>query len=373
MKQPFNQRHLVIVSGLSPQVITETIYALSKKDINKIPTLVHIITTLEGAERAKLSLLTTDTAYFPRLCADYQLSHFCLEEKNIYIVKDENNNPINDIRTDKENALVANTITNIINRLTQEENAIVHVSLAGGRKTMGFYAGYALSIFGRSQDELSHVLVSEFYENNPNFFYPTPTSQIIYTKEQKPLDAAKAKVTLAIIPFIRLRHELPSRALVNTISFNEAVTLINAQNIAEQITVNLINKKLSFSSIEVELEPVEFIFYLWLLQRHITEQEHLQKPVEGEFNQEYGQQFLILFEKIFGDFSINSRTEKMLEQGMNKEFFEQKTSKIKRKLLERLGKKLSQKYLLTRIGNRGQSTYQLPFNKNKVSIIGGTL
>jgi CRISPR-associated protein (TIGR02584 family) len=35
------------------------------------------------------------------------------------------------------------------------------MSIAGGRKTMGFYAGYALSLYGRAQDRMSHVLVEE--------------------------------------------------------------------------------------------------------------------------------------------------------------------------------------------------------------------
>ncbi|MBF4102237.1 hypothetical protein INT80_01850 [Gallibacterium anatis] len=45
----------------------------------------------------------------------------------------------------------------------------MHVSIAGGRKTMGFFAGYALSLYGRAQDSLSHVLVSAEYEAIQNF------------------------------------------------------------------------------------------------------------------------------------------------------------------------------------------------------------
>jgi CRISPR-associated protein (TIGR02584 family) len=30
--------------------------------------------------------------------------------------------------------------------------------MPGERKTMGFYVGYALSLFGRAQDRLSHVI-----------------------------------------------------------------------------------------------------------------------------------------------------------------------------------------------------------------------
>lgn len=40
---------------------------------------------------------------------------------------------------------------------------------------MGFALGYAMSLFGRPQDCLSHVLVSDPYERVPDFYYPTPT------------------------------------------------------------------------------------------------------------------------------------------------------------------------------------------------------
>ena len=52
--------------------------------------------------------------------------------------------------------------------------ASLHVSIAGGRKTMGFYVGYALSLFARDQDRLSHVLVPPSLESRQDFFYPPP-------------------------------------------------------------------------------------------------------------------------------------------------------------------------------------------------------
>lgn len=37
---------------------------------------------------------------------------------------------------------------------------------------MGFFVGYALSLFGRAQDRLSHVLVSDPFESLTDFYYP---------------------------------------------------------------------------------------------------------------------------------------------------------------------------------------------------------
>jgi hypothetical protein len=97
--------------------------------------------------------------------------------------------------------------------------------LAGGRKTLGFFAGYALSLFGRPQDRLSHVLVNPPYESHPGFFNPTPYSDIIYGQppDPCPLDSRDAIVTLADIPFVRLRHGLPASLLSGRASFSATV------------------------------------------------------------------------------------------------------------------------------------------------------
>jgi CRISPR-associated protein (TIGR02584 family) len=69
-------------------------------------------------------------------------------------------NPLEDIVTEADNVAVADFITEKVRAVTADPEASLHVSIAGGRKTMGFYLGYALSLFGRPQDRLSHVLVS---------------------------------------------------------------------------------------------------------------------------------------------------------------------------------------------------------------------
>jgi len=87
---------------------------------------------------------------------------------------------------------------------------------------MGFYLGYALSLFGRPQDRLSHVLVSSPFKSNPNFFYPAPVERVIFATgpDQRPLDASDATVTQADIPFVRLRDGLQETLLREGASFS---------------------------------------------------------------------------------------------------------------------------------------------------------
>ena len=67
----YPRRILLAVCGLSPQIVTETLYALaSAPEFPFVPTEVHLITTREGAQRAELSLLSDDLGWFHKLCAD---------------------------------------------------------------------------------------------------------------------------------------------------------------------------------------------------------------------------------------------------------------------------------------------------------------
>jgi CRISPR-associated protein (TIGR02584 family) len=204
------RRILLAVTGLSPQIVTETLYALAVERRLWVPTEVRIITTRQGAEKAQRSLLSDDPGWFHRLREDYRLPEIAFGVDNIRVITGPDGEPLDDILEESDNAAVADFITEEVRALTADPQASLHVSIAGGRKTMGFYLGYALSLFGRAQDRLSHVLVPLPYESRPEFFYPRP-------------DAKDARVHLGAIPFVRLREGLPDRLLKGGASFSDAV------------------------------------------------------------------------------------------------------------------------------------------------------
>jgi CRISPR-associated protein (TIGR02584 family) len=144
--------------------------------------------------------------------------------------------PLDDILTNADNIAVADFITEQVRAITVDPTASLHVSIAGGRKTMAFYIGYALSLFGRPQDRLSHVLVSPPFESLPEFFYPTPHTVVIRNNSGT-LDAKTARVHLGDIPFVRLRDGLPKSLLGGRASFSDAVT--EAQKALPPLTLRL--------------------------------------------------------------------------------------------------------------------------------------
>ena len=208
----FPRRVLLMVTGRTPQVVTETLYALTQRAVPFVPTEVHLITTAEGAQDANLALLDPHEGWFHRLCVDYGLTGIDFDSSRIHSIRDQDGRPVEDIRTAAEHRACADLITETVRDLTADEDgSALHVSLAGGRKTMTYYLGNALTLFGRPQDRLSHVMVPPPYETNREFFYPSPLSRPLYVEPLKRyFDAKDAEVTLAEIPFVRLRNCLPN-------------------------------------------------------------------------------------------------------------------------------------------------------------------
>ena len=275
MKEPqdYPRRLLVAVTGLSPQIVTETLYALAlRREPRFVPTEVRLITTEEGAEHAKLSLLHPESGWFHRLRADYDLPSIVFGPEHIHVLEDAGGRPLGDIRSPADNERAADAITDVVRDLTRDEDSALHVSIAGGRKTMGFYLGYALSLYGREQDRLSHVLVNAPYESHPQFFYPTTSSRVIYTPppHNRPYDTRDADVTLAEIPFVRLRDELPEDLKDHRegkVRFSEAVTAAQRAIGPAELVLDLPARRLRAGGKVIALSPLHFAFLAWLARR----------------------------------------------------------------------------------------------------------
>ena len=155
------KRILLAVTGLSPQIVTETLYALCvAQDPAWVPDEIHLITSQEGAERARLSLLDPVAGQFHAFCRDYpQTLGVAFTPAHIHTIADRDGNPLPDIRTPEDNAQAADAIHALVREFTADPASELHVSIAGGRKTMGFYLGYCLSLAARPQDKLSTDLL----------------------------------------------------------------------------------------------------------------------------------------------------------------------------------------------------------------------
>jgi len=226
----YPRRILLCVSGTSPQIITETLYGLAVEPGNEpafVPTEIRVLTTAMGAQQAQLSLLAEDRDMFGRLCRDYGLSGIHFDIHCIDVFKDADGQPLEDILTPEHNEAAADHITRVVAGLTADANAAIHASIAGGRKTMGFYLGYAMSLFGREQDRVSHVLVSDGFDSHREFFYKPPRPVTLKKSDGWEMSTKDAKIHLAQIPIVRLRSSEFEAVSDRRLGFAEAVDRAN--------------------------------------------------------------------------------------------------------------------------------------------------
>lgn len=344
------------VTGMSPQIITETLYALIREK-HWVPDEVRLITTGQGREHAVLQLLEGDK-HFQQLLNDYQISQSVdFSEHSITVIRGVNGGILSDLRTPEDNEAAADTICTAIRELTNREGTELHVSLAGGRKTMGFYAGYALSLFGRPQDCLSHVLVSEHYESNPDFFYPPPHTRVIRARDGRVLDASAAKVWLAEIPFVRLRHRLPQTLLKGTHSFSETVRLAREATEQVRLTVYTRRRRYSVNGVSGELSALPMALLLWMMTRALNRQPPVEPVADGEMRP--ADEFLAVAEQYW--LPLHAKTEEILgREGITQAWLEQNVSRLNRELAATLGPELAERCKLASRSFKGGRGYGLP-------------
>ncbi|MGC9197119.1 MAG: CRISPR-associated ring nuclease Csm6 [Syntrophobacteraceae bacterium] len=213
---------LVAVSGQTPAIITETLWALERQFATRVDE-IRIITTSRGRDIISNRLLGAN-GEFSRFCADYEIppGRIAFSEKSVYVLNDSRGSSLEDIRTREDNANAADQVYNLINEWCKRKDESLLCSVAGGRKTLGIYLAMSLMMCGRKDDKLYHVLVSPSFETGvPAFFYPPPRERL-YSRSN-PLGTAhvpdqisskEARVELAEVPFIRLRDVTERRNLV---------------------------------------------------------------------------------------------------------------------------------------------------------------
>lgn len=304
---------LLLVTGMSPQIVTETVYGLAVKPAPEdrwVPSEIHVISTAHGLNKISGPFLSEDNQ-LKNLIAEYNLPDIIFNKDCLHVIMDEHNKALNDLRTPEDNECAANVICDLVRKFTENDDVALHVSIAGGRKTMGFYAGYALSLYGRHQDRMSHVLVDEAVDNNkvPSFFYPpkVPTEAPNHSGELVRLD--KVEVWLANIPFVRLRSSLNKHAKTDKVSFSEVVRSINDAALPIVIKVNLIEGKTIWINEQTcVLAPREYAFYSWFLTDRVQENHGILRPnkkvfadVSSGFHQFYSGKETCVFDTAFFD------------------------------------------------------------------------
>ena len=361
---------LFLVTGMTPQIITETVWALACDPDNEekwIPDEVHVMSTEDGLNQIRKRLF--EDGIFLQFQQDYpQLAQVQFSTDSLHAIKNQVGQVLTDLKTPEDNQLAGDSICSIIQDFTKDDNVSLHVSIAGGRKTMGFYAGYALSLYGRAQDRMSHVLVEDKFEPVNDFFYPTPETHYVTNRDGKVLDAKEAIVWLANVEFVRMKdaikdkHQLKSKDsfsdVVNKIneSFNDVVLKINLHNRTVQVNDKFLIKDLS---------PREFAMLHWFADRRKKGLEGIVAPSKNMTSKDAKQLDFDVINKLTIEFTPYYEDIKNINEetgfSVDKKFFEGVKSHLKTSLETSLGLELASKIFITQEYKDGKQQRGTPF------------
>lgn len=358
--------------GISPQVLTETVYALAMAaapDERFVPTEVHVVTTSIGARRLCDELLEQTHGAWWRLLRDYGLGPIAFDESHLAVVADAAGRPLSDIRTAEDNARVADTISERVRELTADPGSALHVSLAGGRKTMGYYAGYALSLFGRPQDRLSHVLVPAAFEALAGFYYPTPEARLLPTRDGSgALDAAAATVQLAQVPFVRLRTLLPPALLSAPSSFAAVVAAARLPPPQPQLRLHVATSQAVADDQVLALTPTQFALLAVLAHRAMAGKSPLPAPPRDAHDPGWAQSVLADLRAAVGLMHVDDAVAASIRRDCAGNKISPHLSRLRKLLRERLGAVRAALYFDDG-GTHRHKRYRLPLPPESIEIL----
>jgi CRISPR-associated protein (TIGR02584 family) len=332
-----------------------------------VPTEIHLITTRSGAEKARLALLSEEPGWFHRLSRDYALPPIRFTADTIHVLEDAGGRPLDDIRSPEDNRRAADGITALIREFTADPDCALHVSIAGGRKTMGFFLGYALSLYGRPQDKLSHVLVSEPFESSLGFYYPTPSSRVLEMPGGRLVDSAKragdARRTALRQPAPRPARSAAHRA--RELQRNRRSRPPRAR--PAELQIDLAARRVRAAGKAFSLPPAELALLSVFARRALRGEAPLPAPAKELPDADWKLRYLVELRWIAGPMKDLDETERALRLGMDGGYFSAHLSKLKKILRRELGP-AAEPYLISDGGSRPRR-YSLGLRPSAVNYV----
>ncbi|MFQ5851042.1 MAG: CRISPR-associated ring nuclease Csm6 [Candidatus Binatia bacterium] len=276
MASPHRYRNIFLfVGGLTPQIITETLFFYLVKHRPAIhPSEVHVLTTSEGKHLLLDQLLDPQSGRFYRFCHEYCVNTRSLtfSPETVEVPRDQKGRPLSDIRTDTDNRAAADQVVAKVRALTRDPQIRLYASLAGGRKTMGLYLGFALQFYGRPHDRLIHVLISPAdLEGNEEFFYPPRNPRASILTASGRVRAGEISVAVAEAPFILLGHKLPVLQGHSDLSYGDLVARsqhdMDLLSSPRPLRIDPASRSLRVGDITVRLSGLELAVYLFVARK----------------------------------------------------------------------------------------------------------
>lgn len=378
---------LIFVTGTTAQIVTETLYCLMQSTKPPfLPDEIHILTTSSGKKKIEQELF--DKERLKTFSKEFGIPSIPLTQESIHVVCDEKGNPLEDIREVSHNEAVGDFIANFIREKAEDPGVRLHCSLAGGRKTMSFYLGSALQLFGRPWDKLYHVLVTSEFESHPEFYYKPRKNKVLELRDSNGivigrLQTRDAQISLAELPFVRLRDKISFAGRSFRELVREGQKEIDMATIQPYLQIHLKERAISIGKTTIDMVPIQMVIYTHLVRQKEFNCPFPNRPycldcIEcfitlGDLSKRKALEEMTKdYQKIYGPYS--GRVEDFLKRwghkgGIDSDTLRQNISKINTVIRESIeDETLFPFYVITPVGKHGSKRYGIRVEKSKIII-----
>ncbi|WP_224961244.1 CRISPR-associated ring nuclease Csm6 [Geomonas subterranea] len=377
------QEIFVFVAGGTPQIITETIYALAQQSPPVYPDQLYVITTAPGKRRAQETLVAD--GILAQLCREYDIPTVLLEDDSFIVLTDMEGRELLDIRTVEANETAGDQVTCILRRLSAQPNCRLHCTLSGGRRSMSYFMGVAFQLFARQWDKLYHVLVSPEFEENSGFFYKPRVDRQIegYSRdgESRVLNTRDAEVSLVELPLIFLRDKFSVSGGGVRDMVAQGQKHIDTATVQLHVRVDFAERCIYIGKTAIELLPTQLMIYTTFLRRKHSNRCSSSRThcyecnscfvLLGDLADRQALEDMVLdYERMYisNPFKKDELLEKW-EYGLDIDLLRQHISKINRAIKEQLNDAtLLPFYKIDSIKHYGKGRYGVRVEKEKISI-----
>lgn len=269
---------LLSLVGTTPAVLTETVWALAHQLTPVVPNRVVALTTGPGRDLLADKLFAEGR--WEAMKAAISANGVDVDDKLRFgpiadciraFPDATRSRELEDVRTVEENEAVAEFFMEVVRGFTENESIQLIVSIAGGRKTSSALLHSVMTLLGRAQDKITHVIVDDCWVANRDFFYPGCEGTFTDPASQEALDSADAQLDLVEVPFVPIRYLFGNELKRSTGSYLALMRELRTRtlNLDEDLEVKLsiASGELEVNGRPVSLSPNEFLLYLYFAKR----------------------------------------------------------------------------------------------------------
>lgn len=310
---------LIVVLGTSPAILTETVWALAVNE-GIVPDEIEIWTTKTGKAVFEKAVLTEDAktgkTVWDSLLDDLTTKRninitdkLALEDDSWKIFANTKKQHLEDLLTTEDNLATADKMLAELRKYDEPSTQIL-LSIAGGRKTMGALALQCMSLVGREEDKVYHVLVTPPFDTGltPPFFFPEKKGkkwQSRETRDKTTVTDKDAQINLFSVPYIRVRPLYEEKLKEKVVSFSKLCERVQEKiNRKPVLKMNPKTGETWLDEEEINLTAPEFFTLFCILNGASYETTKLYaavRKIKFKYRNEKDQSKYSDFQRRFGD------------------------------------------------------------------------